>query len=75
MNKLFENGTELPSYITRVRRRIFAEKRIMEEMLKILSHPRWQVKEPDSMAGVVCELRVKLAISALCVADTHHDGI
>jgi hypothetical protein len=70
VNKLFENSSELPSYKTRVRRRIDAGKRILEVILSI---PRWTVKEQNSMAGVVCELRV--VISTLCVADTHRDGV
>jgi len=44
-------------------------------MLNVLSHPRWQVKEQEIMAGVVSELRVQLVISTLCVADAHHDGV
>jgi len=60
VNKLFENGTELSSYSTGVRRGIVAAKTIVEVMLNVLSHPRWQVKEQDGMAGVICELRVEL---------------
>jgi len=68
VNKVSENDTELPSYSTRVRRGIVAAKRIVEVKLKVLSHPRWQVKEQGGMAGVVCELQVKLVH---CVSRTH----